>query len=162
MRVSRVITLIAPFALALTAAPAWAHGGDKAGPCRQDIQTLCPSVTPGPGSFRYCLGTLCPDMAPGPEGMMSCLQQHADKLSSACQEHLSQFQAKIGAWRAACQGDVQTFCSDVPKAPRSIGKCLRDHEDELSQTCKDLLAQHHGHHGCHHHHAATPTPGSGS
>src|SRR5947207_1219737 len=92
---SKIITLIAPLALTLTATPVFAHREHGPGPCRQDVQTLCPNVTPGPGSFRYCLGTLCPDIAPGPGGVVSCLEQHADKLSAACQDHLKQVQGKI-------------------------------------------------------------------
>src|SRR5437899_12951616 len=114
---SRIITLIASLALALTATPVFAHQEHEPGPCREDVQALCPNVTPGPGSFRYCLGTLCPNLAPGPGGVASCLQQHTDKLSAACQEHLSQVQAKIDAWRQACQSDVQPFCSDVGPGP---------------------------------------------
>jgi hypothetical protein len=138
MRVSKVITLVVPLGVALLTAtgPALAeHGG---GPCRQDIQTLCPDITPGPGSFR------------------DCLAQHAAELSPACQKHLAQFQAKMTAWRQACQDDVQAFCGNVAPGPRNIRRCLRQHQDELSQPCQDQLAQHPWHH---HHHCAAPTPG---
>jgi hypothetical protein len=154
---SKVITLIAPLAmtLAVAAGPARAEfgAGPGAGPCKQDVQALCPSVTPGPGSFHYCLGTLCPDLAPGPGGFLGCLQKYADKLSPACQQHLSEVQAKMAAWKQAfqqaCQGDVQAFCGDAGADHRAVFKCLHEHGDELSQTCKDQLAEHHGHHGDH-------------
>jgi hypothetical protein len=157
---SKFIMLIVPLGVALTVAPALAHGHHGGGPCRQDLQALCPNVTPGPGSFRDCLATLCPGVTPGPAAFASCLQQHASELSAACQEHLTKMQAKIAAWQQACGGDVQTFCSDAGPGPWRIGKCLRKHRSELSQACQDLLAQHHGHH--HDHQCATPTPGGSS
>jgi hypothetical protein len=156
MKPSYLSALIAPLAVALTITTAQAH--DRGGPCRQDLQALCPSVTPGPGSFRSCLATLCPDIAPGKGAFASCLEQHADQLSAACQEHLSQQQAHLAAWQQACGADVQTFCGDV-SGRHAVGKCLHEHHDALSQSCQDLLAQHHH---CHHHHqrGASPTPAS--
>ncbi len=156
MRTSRMMMLTAPLAVALMAAPALAHGHHGGGACRQDLQTLCPNVTPGPGSFRGCLAMLCPGLTPGPGAFASCLQQHASELSPACQQDLNKMQAKIAAWQQACGGDVPTFCSDVAPGPWSIRKCLREHQSELSQPCQDLLAQHHGHR---HHPSPNPTPG---
>lgn len=158
MRTSRLAMFVAPLALTLAATSAFAHGHHGGGACRQDLQTLCPDVTPGPGSFRDCLMTLCPDLTPGPGAFASCLQQHATALSADCQQHLNAMQAKIAAWQQACGGDAQTFCSDAGPGPWQIGKCLRQHESALSQACQDLLAQHHGRH----HHddsCGTPTPG---
>ena len=155
---SKFIMLIAPLTVALTITPALAHGHHGGGACRQDLQTLCPNVTPGPGAFRDCLATLCPDLTPGRGAFASCLQQHASELSAACQQQLDTMQAKIAAWQQACGGDAQTFCGDAGPGPWRIGKCLREHQSELSQPCQDLLAQHHGHH--HHHQCGAPTPGS--
>ena len=153
---SKFIMLIAPLAVALTAAPALAHGHHGGGACRQDLQTLCPNVTPGPGNFRDCLATLCPDLTPGPGAFASCLQEAATStgvtLSDQCQAQLTQMQARLAAWQQACGADVRTFCSAATPGPWSAGKCLRQHQSELSQPCQDLLAQHHGH--SHHHGAA--------
>lgn len=164
MRRLQIMTLVAPFAvtLALGATQARANhmgeGGD--GPCKADVQALCPSVTPGPGSFRYCLGQLCPDMAPGPGGFAACLQKYADKLSPACQQSLADMQAKMAAWKQAfeqaCGSDVQQFCSADGTDHRAVFKCLHQHKDELSQSCQDQLAKQHFGHG---HHCAGPTPG---
>ena len=153
-----LITLTATLAaaLAVTVGAADAHG--RSGPCRQDLQTLCPNVTPGPGGFRGCLATLCPQVTPGPGAFGTCLQQHQDQLSPECKAHLSQMQAKIAAWHEACGNDVQTLCGDV-SGRRGVFKCLHQHKDELSQACQDLLAQHHHRHH-HHDHNPNPTPAS--
>ena len=152
MRGLRLTTLVAPLAVAIAVAAGPARAMQDAGPCRQDALALCPSVTPGPGAFHYCLGTLCPDLGQGPGGFAACLQKFADKLSPACQEHLSDVQAKIAAWKQefqqACQADVQTFCADVGTDRRDIGRCLHEHKDELSQSCSDLLSKHGGRHAC--------------
>jgi hypothetical protein len=73
MRGFKSIALIAPLALLLAVAATRARaehgpGGPFAGACRPDVEALCPSVTPGPGSFHYCLGQLCPDLSKGPGG----------------------------------------------------------------------------------------------
>ena len=156
MRRSKVFAFLVPFAAALTMAAVSARAGQWAGPdggaCKQDVEALCPSVTPGPGSFHYCLGTLCPDLQPGPGGFLACLQKYSDKLSPTCQQHLSDLQAKMAAWKQAfqqaCGSDVQTFCADATDH-RAVFQCLHQHKDDLSQTCKDQLAEHHRHHGDH-------------
>jgi cysteine rich repeat protein len=143
MKVFKVITLVALLAVALImAAPAQAehHGG----PCRADVQRLCPDVEPGFGGFR------------------DCLTEHASELSPACQERLSRIQAKMAAWRAACQDDVQKLCSDVAPGRGNIIRCLHENHDQLSESCQAQLAQHHRrhhHHGCD---GPTPTPGTDS
>ena len=157
MRPVQFITRIVPLAATLAVVAGTARAGEwmgpGAGPCRQDVQALCPSVTPGPGSFHYCLGTLCPDLAPGPGGFLACVQRYSDKLSAACQQQLSDLQTKIAAWKQAfqqaCQADVQTFCADAGTDHRALFTCLHEHKGELSQTCKDQLAQHHDHHRDH-------------
>ncbi len=108
-------------ALGLTAGPAHAQRGQ--GPCREDIQKFCPNVQPGGGRFR------------------DCLQQHAAELSPACQQHIKETKAQVATWRQACEADVQKLCSGVSPGQGRIIACLRQHEADLSQPCKDQLAQ---------------------
>ena len=123
MRLWKVMTLIAPLAVALSAAPepAWAQRGQ--GPCREDIKKFCTGVQPGGGRFRVCL------------------QQHAADLTPACQQHLQQAKARVAAWRQACESDVQKLCSGVAPGRGGIVRCLHEHENVLSPDCKDKLAQ---------------------
>jgi len=124
MKVQRAIMLIVPLAVVLCVAPGPVHAQRGSGPCRQDIEKLCPGIKPGGDAFR------------------SCLEQHAAELSPACQDHLKQVKAKAAAWRQACQDDVQKFCAQVDRGRGNLKKCLHQHRDELSQTCKDQIAQH--------------------
>lgn len=139
MKVNRVTMLIAPLAIALCALSGPAHAQRGNGPCRQDIEKLCPGTKPGGGAFR------------------SCLEQHTSELSPACQDHLKQMNAKAATWRQACQDDVQKFCAQVDPGHGNIMRCLHQHHDELSQTCKDQMAQHRRSRG---RRASAPTPGS--
>jgi Cysteine rich repeat len=142
MRATTIVSLIVPVALglAVTSAPARAKHG---GPCRQDVQKLCPDIPPGPKGFR------------------DCLEQHKNELSPACQAHLSDIEAKAAAWHQACGGDVQTLCGDV-SGPHQVLKCLHQHQGQLSQACQDLLAQHHRDHHAPAPNAPAPTSGNES
>ncbi|MFI5398817.1 MAG: cysteine rich repeat-containing protein [Candidatus Binatia bacterium] len=137
MKVWKFVTLIAPLAVALQVAPSLAQPKRGEGPCREDVEKLCPNIKPGGGRYR------------------DCLKQHAAELSPACQEHLKQVKAKAAAWRQACKDDVQKFCSGTSPGQGRIVKCLHQHHDDLSQACKDQIAQ-----ARHHRRAATaPAPG---
>ena len=41
----------------------------------------------------------------------------------------------------ACSGDVAKFCKDVQPGEGRIIKCLKEHEKELSPTCKQQVAE---------------------
>jgi len=125
MRLWKVMTLIAPLAVALSVAPspAYAQYGRGAGPCREDLQKFCAGMQPGGGAFR------------------DCLQQHSAELSPACKQHLQQVKSRVAAWRQACESDVQKLCNGVAPGRGGIVRCLRQHQNDLSQACKDQLAQ---------------------
>jgi hypothetical protein len=135
MRVQKIVMLIVPLAATLSGSPARAER--MAGPCRQDIQKLCPDIKPGGGAFR------------------DCLKQHEAELSPDCKAHVTQMKAKVEAWRQACQTDVQQFCAKVEPGGGNVLKCLHQHRDQLSQSCKDQMAQ--AHHRHRHHAAAAPS-----
>jgi hypothetical protein len=123
MRIWKGMTLIAPLAVALSVAPGPAHAQRGQGPCRQDIEKFCPGIQPGGGRYR------------------DCLQQHASELSPACQQHLSKVKSTAASWRQACKDDVQKLCLNVTPGRGKMVKCLREHEAELSQACKDQLGR---------------------
>jgi exonuclease VII small subunit len=137
MRMNKVIMLVAPLTLALTMTPA-ARAERGKGPCRQDVQKLCPDAKPGGGALR------------------DCLKQHAAELSPACQEHLKQVKAKVAAWQQACQDDVQKFCASVQPGHANILKCLHEHNDQLSKSCQEQMAQ--ARKNWHRHRAAAAQP----
>jgi len=46
-----------------------------------------------------------------------------------------------GPVRQACMADYQKFCPDVKPGGGRLMACAKAHKDELSQPCKDALAQ---------------------
>ena len=123
MRVWTIIMLGVALAAALTAVPAQTHAQRGSGPCRDDVQKFCSGVHPGAGRYR------------------DCLEQHAAELSPPCQAHMAAARARMAAWRQACQEDAQKFCSGVTPGGGNLAKCLHAHHADLSQACRDQLAQ---------------------
>jgi len=48
-------------------------------------------------------------------------------------------QARGAKVRAACQADIQKFCPDAGPG-RETFQCIRQHQDDLSDSCKTALA----------------------
>ena len=167
MKVSKIITLVAPLAMALAAAPALAHGPGGEGACRQDLTKLCSHLTPAPGPGN-CLKALCPSFTPGPGAFASCLLGLPSGVSDQCKQQLTQMQAKIAAWHTAfntaCSTDVSSFCKNVTTGPWTQVQCLRQavvNNQPVSAPCQAFLAKHHGH-GHHGHPGHWETTGSSS
>lgn len=40
-----------------------------------------------------------------------------------------------------CQADVDTFCKDVERGSGKLNVCMKEHENDLSQSCKDKRAE---------------------
>jgi hypothetical protein len=173
MKLSKVVIFVPTLALALSAAPALAHGLGGGGACRPLVQALCPDVTPGPGPGGYasCLQALCPNLSRGPGGFASCLlNQTKIPITNypKCQTQLTDLQAKVAAWQAAfntaCSSDVSQFCANVTTGPRGQIRCLNQAVKDnkaVSGTCQTFLANHHGH--PHHWHGwREAAPGSSS
>lgn len=45
-------------------------------------------------------------------------------------------QAVAAGAKAACEGDIQKFCANVPQGNGALAKCLRAHKADLSQGCQ--------------------------
>ena len=142
MKASRIITFVVPLAVAFGATPQLARAHEGRWACREDVQRLCPDITPGPGSRH---------------SIHQCLEDNAANLSQACQDQLSREQARREQVLQACQSDIQSLCSDAGSAPHATIKCLFQHHDDLSQACADALP-HHRHHWHHDGPCMTPTP----
>jgi Cysteine rich repeat len=60
--------------------------------------------------------------------------------------HAQEPSGKVSA-REACKPDVAKFCSDVKSGGGRVIACMKQHQDELSQPCKDAIGAHGGHKG---------------
>lgn len=92
------------------------HGGH--GPCAKDVDTLCASVEKGHGRI------------------MKCLHDNKDKVSAECSAHMEKMKEAMKDVHAACEEDVGTHCHDVKPGGGRIMKCMKEHKDQLSETCK--------------------------
>jgi Cysteine rich repeat len=87
-------------------------------PCATDVEKFCKDVEPGGGA------------------MMKCLKAHQNELSPECRERGEQLKEKVRDVRADCKADAERLCKDIRPGGGSIAKCLKKHESELSDACR--------------------------
>ncbi len=92
-------------------------------PCADDAAKLCKGVQPGEGRI------------------VQCLREHKDQLSPACKENIAKAKAKIEEVKEACDEDTKKLCKDVQPGGGRIVQCLKQHEGELSQACKEHMTK---------------------
>jgi hypothetical protein len=123
MKTWKTIPLVAlAGALWLQPAAAAAHGHGGMGACRDDVKKLC-------GEDQYSRA-----------GIAACLEQHSSELSADCQKRYTKMKARIEEFHQACNADAQKLCPTADKGMKTF-RCLRDHETDLSQPCKDEIAE---------------------
>ena len=93
------------------------------GPCAEDAAKYCKDVQPGQGR------------------MAQCLKEHENELSAACKEHIVQRKQRGRGGAEAGQDDGQKFCKKGPPGRGGIYRCLKEHENELSPTCREKLPE---------------------
>jgi hypothetical protein len=103
-----------------------------------------PALREAFGETRPCAedaARLCKDVKPGGGAIAQCLKEHENELSAACKERMVQMQGKINGFRQACGDDLQKFCKDVQHGRGAVAQCLKEHETELSPSCRERVAQ---------------------
>jgi hypothetical protein len=85
---------------------------------------------------------LCPD-SPDGSARRRCLEQRAKQLPLLCQ---SQLHERFMKWKedrsrlmAACDEDVNRFCSAVKAGSGQVLQCLQSHAQEVSDRCYQTL-----------------------
>ena len=99
--------------------PAFAQGRV----CADDVAKFCQGVKGGRGKI------------------MQCLKEHQTELSSQCQTRVQTMEMRMKEIGDVCQNDVQQFCKDINPGGGRLAQCLKQHESELSSTCKAELTQ---------------------
>lgn len=85
------------------------------------------------------VGKFCKDVQPGHGRIAVCLNEHAAELSPTCKKTVDTVTTQMNAhmeMHAACAGDVQKLCPEVPAGSGAVGMCLGEHTKELSPDCK--------------------------
>jgi Cysteine rich repeat len=109
--------------LAIFHLPAFAQGRV----CADDVAKFCKGLKGGQAQLRQCLN------------------EHQSELSSQCQARVQSMEKRMQEMSDACDSDVQQFCKDLRTGGGRLAQCLKQHESELSSTCKAELAQAHPH-----------------
>jgi hypothetical protein len=95
------------------------------GPCHDDVQRLCAAAKGKP------------------RGVVSCLHDHSAELSDACRAQLERAEGRMrrasARFLAACGDDVGRLCGDVAPGEGRRIRCLRQHESELSDACRQAM-----------------------
>lgn len=100
-------------------------------PCRDDVARFCESVDPAKGARGRCL------------------RAHLAELSPACRARVESRRGgrpgnrggrleKVGGVREHCVAELDTLCADDRGTRREV-RCLREHQDALSEACAEKL-----------------------
>ena len=97
-------------------------------PCEKDIAMFCKNVKPENN------------------GIIRCLEEHESELSKKCRDYEVKMEGLKGErreivkgkmrFRQDCKADINKFCKDADLMPGGIGKCIYEHENEASTSCK--------------------------
>jgi hypothetical protein len=110
--------------LALTLVLAGTGSADAADPCGPDVKKFCSGVAKGKGRIAQCL------------------DEHQDQLSDACRALRDKSGPSSAKPRSGCQADVAQFCKGIKKGGGRVTKCLDEHADQLSATCREIREKH--------------------
>jgi hypothetical protein len=92
------------------------------GKCREDLQRLCPGITPGNNRLH------------------DCMREHIREISQPCLVTLARF-AAVRRLRPECGAHLRQQCAGVKREGGKFEACLKSAVDGLSDTCKDALAK---------------------
>lgn len=100
-----------------------ANDAEEKGPCKQDMEKLCPGIKAGGGAIR------------------ECLKKNKDQLSAECKEKMEKRKEKRDELHAACKSEAESFCKDVEKGDGRVIKCLKEKSSEsgFGAECKKSL-----------------------
>lgn len=97
--------------------------------CESDLENYCSQVTPGEGRLLHCMAA------------------HADKISGRCEYAfyqaatlLEQMAAAVSYLARECRTDIETHCADVEVGEGRVLACLDEHQSEISDSCKNAIA----------------------
>lgn len=90
-------------------------------PCAEEIAKYCKEVKPGGGRI------------------LNCLDEHQKDLSVSCKQKLEESRKRLMEAQQACAGDMEKFCKNVQPGGGRILKCLREHTQELSSACRQMV-----------------------
>ena len=110
------------FAILQIAAAQEARKG-RNNPCAPDIAKYCKDVKQGGGNIAVCL------------------KEHEADLSPSCKDYIAGLREKGREFAQHCGADVAQLCKEVQPGDGRIIECLKEHQSELSDSCKTYFSQ---------------------
>jgi len=87
----------------------------------------------------------CAGQDPRSDAGRTCMRQHHNEFTPACRSAIeARRQERMDRIKTACATDIAKFCNAGSQTDERPGRCLRDHKDQLSETCKAALPDHRG------------------
>ena len=119
------VTALATPSQAADAAPTAGHPVREA--CAADFAKFCAGQDPWSDTGR------------------ACMRQHNSEFSESCRSAIAaRRQERMERIKTACGADIAKFCNGSSQTDDRPGRCLRDHKDELSESCKAALPNRRG------------------
>jgi hypothetical protein len=88
----------------------------------------------------------CSSVKSEDELIAACLEEHKSELSESCKRYREAAQKTVEALQntvetliAKCGEDTKKLCSNVGPGDGRLLRCLRQHEQEVSMACKQLI-----------------------
>lgn len=83
---------------------------------------------------------LCSALSPGSNEAMRCLRGRPEDVTAQCRAALSAHRDWLLARiRSACAGEIAVYCTQGQGVSRTLFRCLRAHETQLSAVCRATL-----------------------
>lgn len=118
------------------------------------VSVVLVAVLAGPLSGqqnRPCLGDVkkfCPDAQPGTKEARECLSKHVAELAPACKARIegggpgggrAGGGGNIGAMLHNCKSELEKHCKEVSPGGGRLLACLKEHDGDLSPSCREAL-----------------------
>lgn len=88
----------------------------------------------------------CGDIELGDGRLVACMVEHEKELSEECRGVVGRKKAADAAGHksageVACEEDMKRLCGELEPGDGRIGVCMTEHEKELSEGCRSMIAK---------------------
>lgn len=116
--------------------------GPKKNPCTADLEKFCSKVEKG-GKQRFeCLKEHENELSPDCKTAFDKLMKAAEERKAAPPKKAARRQdGRRGGMRQLCKEEVNKYCKDYIGKRQEMVNCLKKHEADLSDQCKQKVEQ---------------------
>jgi Golgi apparatus protein 1 len=96
--------------------------GSLEGPCKAEIDKLCPGMKVG-------------------SGLLICLKEKHEQFSDKCKDKMAAAREKLNADNDVCKADTEKLCKGIKPGGGRIVECLKAKKEKVSAACRAVLAK---------------------